>query len=64
MEQEIKQQSYYKDHVEKYSKKHTCETCGGTYTLINKSHHIKSQKHQFIIKQRQIWLENMQNNKE
>jgi hypothetical protein len=31
----------------RYNKQqHTCESCGGKFTIANKSHHIKTFKHQ------------------
>ncbi len=41
---------YYKDNKDKIkqrrSTKSICQTCGGKYTLANKSHHAKTKQHQ------------------
>lgn len=47
--EEREKESYYKIHKDKYNEKFRCETCGGFYTLINKSHHMKTKKHLYWI---------------
>lgn len=53
---------YYKEYwernkeklKEKLNEKFVCETCGGKYTRANKSHHLKSNKHQHSLQQAKI----------
>lgn len=36
---------YYEQNKTKYQKTETCNICGTTYQLFNKSHHKKTKKH-------------------
>jgi hypothetical protein len=36
---------YYKNHKEQLNKKIICEICGGKYTYVSKSKHLKTKKH-------------------
>lgn len=40
---------YYQVHKDDYKKKEVCETCGFTYALYNKSHHLNSKKHKNAV---------------
>lgn len=48
-EEEKKKQTYYMTHKDKYSQKIRCEICGGTYNKTNTSHHMKTEKHKFML---------------
>lgn len=41
-------EEYYKNNKERLNEKNKCE-CGGSYTTVNKSRHVKSKKHQKYI---------------
>lgn len=36
-------------HIDEIKQKTKCDLCGGCYTYFNKSHHEKSNKHQYIL---------------
>lgn len=40
--------------ADKIKEKQTCELCGGHYQYFNKSHHVKSKKHIFVLIQNEI----------
>ena len=42
-------QSYYKINKDKMSKCNICAICGGSYNMVNKSHHEKTNKHKYWI---------------
>lgn len=46
--QEIKL-SYYLTNRDKMAKKIICETCGGIYSMVSKSHHNRTKKHNYWI---------------
>jgi len=41
--------TYYDKHREKWTAKVTCDQCGGTYCLNNKSNHMSSKKHKTAV---------------
>lgn len=43
---------YYKNNKTRLSKKYECE-CGGRYTILNKSQHLKTQKHKKFLEPKQ-----------
>ncbi len=45
---------YYQDKVDKLKMKINCE-CGGSYTYVNKTHHLNTKRHQNMIKQTMIY---------
>lgn len=51
------QRWYYENKVDlqvKYNAPRVCDECGGKYTFINRSHHIKSKRHQQKIREKEL----------
>jgi uncharacterized Zn finger protein len=48
------QKKYYMVKKENYYKEVKCEACGLVFKQYNKSHHLKSKKHQLIVQQKEI----------
>jgi hypothetical protein len=48
------QKKYYMVKKENYYKDVTCDACGLTFKLYNKSHHMKTKKHLLIVEQKEL----------